>query len=151
MFHLKVNRQRPTSVMQKLELKIPTLVEWLISPLFSKSVLDIRTRLVVTAEPETKWMPNSDSTSKRMPKCRIWGQYDLQNYFYSCLKIAVFRDFLWLLHIKMVVARYYAPEGGHLRLSFYLENEKKSPRSLGSESDCGRIRTTNVLITSPAL
>ena len=25
----------------------------------------------------------------------------------------------------MVVARYYAPEGGHLRLSFYLENDKK--------------------------
>ena len=25
----------------------------------------------------------------------------------------------------MVVARYYAPERGHLRLSFYLENEKK--------------------------
>ena len=28
---------------------------------------------------------------------------------------------------KTVVARYYAPEGGHLRLSFYLENEKKIP------------------------
>ena len=57
--------------------------------LFSKSVLDIRTRLVVTVESETKWMPNSDSASKLMPKCKILGQYDLPNYFYSCLKIAV--------------------------------------------------------------
>ena len=57
---------------------------------FSKSVLDIRTRLVVTVEPETKWMPNSDSASKRMPECKIWGQDDLPNYFYSCLTIAVF-------------------------------------------------------------
>ena len=32
-----------------------------------------------------------------------------------------------VLSDKMVVARYYAPERGHLRLSFYLENEKKSP------------------------
>ena len=29
-------------------------------------------------------------------------------------------------YIFLVVARYYAPEGGHLRLSFYLENEEKS-------------------------
>ena len=34
--------------------------------LFSKSVLDIRTRLVVTVEPETKWMPNSGSALKLM-------------------------------------------------------------------------------------
>ena len=51
---------------------------------FSKSVLDIRTRLVVTIEPETKWMPNSDSASKLMPKCKILVQYDLPNYFCSC-------------------------------------------------------------------
>ena len=50
--------------------------------LFSKSVLDIRTQLVVTVEPETKWMPNSDSASILMPKCKILG-----------LKIAVFCDF----------------------------------------------------------
>ena len=53
--------------------------------LFSKLVLDIRMRLVVT-----KWMPNSDSALKLMPKCKILGQLDLPNYFYSCLKIAVF-------------------------------------------------------------
>ena len=58
--------------------------------LFSKSVLDIRKRLVVAVEPETKWMPNSDSASKRMSKCKILGQYDLSNYFYSSLKIVVF-------------------------------------------------------------
>ena len=58
--------------------------------IFSKSVIDIRTRLVVTVEPEIKWMPNSDSASKLMPKCKILGQYDLPNYSYSCLKIAVF-------------------------------------------------------------
>ena len=60
------------------------------SGLFSKSVLDIRTRLVVTVKPETKWMPNSDSALKLVPKCKILCQYDLLNYFYSCLKIAVF-------------------------------------------------------------
>ena len=49
--------------------------------IFSKSVLDIRTRLMVTVEPETKWIPNSDSASKHMPKCKILGQYDLPNYF----------------------------------------------------------------------
>ena len=32
-----------------------------------------------------------------------------------------------VLSDKMVVAGYYAPERGHLRLSFYLENEKKVP------------------------
>ena len=61
--------------------------------LLSKSVLDIKTRLVVTVEPETKWMPNSDYASKLMPKCKILGQYDLPNYFYSCLKTAFFWDF----------------------------------------------------------
>ena len=57
--------------------------------IFSKSVLDIRTRLVATVKPETKWMPNSDSALKLVPKCNILC-YDLLNYFYSCLKIAVF-------------------------------------------------------------
>ena len=57
---------------------------------FSKLVLDIKTRLVVTVKPETKWMPNSDYALKLMPKCKILGQYDLPNYFYSGLKIAVF-------------------------------------------------------------
>ena len=58
--------------------------------LFSKSVLDIRMRLVVAVEHETKSMPDLDSASKLMPKCKILGQYDLPNYFYSCLKIAIF-------------------------------------------------------------
>ena len=49
---------------------------------------------MVTVEPETKWMPNSDSASKLMPKCKILGQYDLQNYFYSCLKNCRFLRFL---------------------------------------------------------
>ena len=31
--YLKVNRQRPTSVMRRPELKIPTLAKWIISPL----------------------------------------------------------------------------------------------------------------------
>ena len=57
---------------------------------FSKSVLDVRTRLMVTVKPETKWMPNSDSALKLVPKCKTLCQYDLLNYFYSCLKIAVF-------------------------------------------------------------
>ena len=60
---------------------------------FSKSVLDIRTRPVVTVELETKWIQNSDSASKLMSKCKILGQYDLADYFYSCLKIVVFCHF----------------------------------------------------------
>ena len=67
--------------------------EFILIHLFSKSVLDIRTRLVVTVEPETKWMPNSDSASKLMRICKILGQYDLPNYFYSFLKIDYFLDF----------------------------------------------------------
>ena len=59
---------------------------------FSKSVLDIRTRLVTTVEPETKWMPNSDSASKLMHHWKILGQYNLPNYCCSCLRIAVFWD-----------------------------------------------------------
>ena len=35
---------------------------------FSKSVLDIKTRLVVTVELGTKWMQNSDSASKFTPE-----------------------------------------------------------------------------------
>ena len=58
-----------------------TLITLLSELVFSKSVLYIRTRLVVTVELETKWMPNSDSASKLMPKCKILGQYDLQTIF----------------------------------------------------------------------
>ena len=57
---------------------------------FSRSVLHIRTRLGVTVKPETQWMPNSDSALELVTKCKILCQYDLLNYFYSCLKIAVF-------------------------------------------------------------
>ena len=41
----------------------------------------------VTIEPETKWMPNSDFALKVMPQCKILGQYDLPNYFYSSSKL----------------------------------------------------------------
>ena len=41
--------------------------------LFSKSVLDIKTRLVVTVDHRTKWMPNSDSASTFMPKYKFLG------------------------------------------------------------------------------
>ena len=67
---------------------------------------------MVTVETETKWMPNLDSASKLMPKCKSLGQYDPPNYFYSCLKIASpykmnlkeisFRPrfvFIWQVHI----------------------------------------------------
>ena len=71
-------------------LRLAKTVECLLLLQFLISVLYIRTRLVVIVEPETKWMPNSNSASKLMPKCKILGQYDLPNYFYSCLKIALF-------------------------------------------------------------
>ena len=58
---------------------------WLLVPMDSYS----RSQFL-TSEPETKWMPNLDSALQLMAKCKILGQYDLPNYFYSCLKIAVF-------------------------------------------------------------
>ena len=70
--------------------QIHNLGQNIIIHVFSKLVLDIRTRLVVTVKHETKWMPNSDSALKLVPKCKILCQYDLLNYFYSYLKIAVF-------------------------------------------------------------
>ena len=42
-------------------------------PLFSKSVLDIKTRLVVTVELGRKWMPNSDSVTNFMPEYKFLG------------------------------------------------------------------------------
>ena len=39
------------------------------------------------------------------------------------------------------MARYYAPEGGHLRLSFYLENEKKVPGTYKSSALTTRLPT----------
>ena len=41
--------------------------------IFSKSVLNIKTRLVVTVELGTKWMPNSDSTLNFMPEYKFLG------------------------------------------------------------------------------
>ena len=43
------------------------------SIIFSKSVLDIKTRLVVTVELQTKWMPNSDSASNFMLEYKFLG------------------------------------------------------------------------------
>ena len=40
---------------------------------FSKSVLNIKTRLVVTVELGKKWMPNSDSASNCMPEYKFLG------------------------------------------------------------------------------
>ena len=80
---------------------------------FSKSVLNIRTRLVVTVEPEAKWMPNSDSASKLMPTCKILGQYGLLNYFHSYpyqnsvyLKYNVFFDEVYCNHTEKVYFKY---------------------------------------------
>ena len=84
---------------------------------FSESVLDIRTRLVVTLVPETKWMPNSDSASKLMPKCKILGQYYLPNYFYCCLKSPFSQIFIWLLHIG---------EESFLQICFHMESPYNS-------------------------
>ena len=42
-------------------------------PVFSKSVLDIKTRLVVTVELGTKSMPNSDSASNFMLEYKFLG------------------------------------------------------------------------------
>ena len=41
--------------------------------LFSKSVLDIKKRLVVVVKLGTKWMPNSDSASHFMPEYKFLG------------------------------------------------------------------------------
>ena len=41
--------------------------------IFSKSVLDFKTRLVVTVELGTKWMTNSDSASNFMTEYKFLG------------------------------------------------------------------------------
>ena len=41
--------------------------------LFSKSVFDIKTRLVVTVDLEPKWMPNSDFATNLMPEYKFVG------------------------------------------------------------------------------
>ena len=60
---------------------------------FSKSVLDIRTRLVVTVEPETKWMPNSDSTSKLCLNAKFWANTTCQTIFTAVRKFPSSGDF----------------------------------------------------------
>ena len=101
--------------------------------IFSKSVLDIRMRFVVTVEPETKWMPNSDSASKLMPKWKILGQYDLLNYFYSCLKIAVFWDFYMASPYRNELGGKVSPDCFHMespynswKICWFLNGLKKS-------------------------
>ena len=49
------------------------IIVWLSIIIFSKSVLDIKTRLVVTVDLGTKWMPNSDSELNFMPKYKFLG------------------------------------------------------------------------------
>ena len=58
--------------------------------LFSKPVLDIKMRLVVTVELGTKCMPNSDSASNFMPEYKVLGYWDLPYSFYGHLKITRF-------------------------------------------------------------
>ena len=56
---LKVNRQRPTFVMRRSELKIPTLAKWLISPLvrviikICKKILVLKTNSNINIYNET--------------------------------------------------------------------------------------------------
>ena len=52
----------------------PPLVRHLLrNRLFSKSVLDVKMRLVVTVELGTEWMPKSDSASNFMPEFQFLG------------------------------------------------------------------------------
>ena len=68
-------------------------------PEFSKSVLDIKTRYVVTVEPRTKWMPNSDSALKLIPECKILGQYDTHFIIHTRLHGHLYSITFW--NIKM--------------------------------------------------
>ena len=58
--------------------------------LFSKSVFDIKTRLVATVELGTKWMPNSDSAPNFMPQYKFLCLLGPTNSFYGYLKITRF-------------------------------------------------------------
>ena len=52
-----------------------------------------------------------------MPKCKILGQYDLLNYFYSCLKIVVFWDFYMASPYKNELGGKKFPQ-----ICFHMEN-----------------------------
>ena len=63
--------------------------------LISKSVLGIKTRLVVTVDLGTKWMPNSDSASNFVPEYKLLGHYGLPNSSYGYLKSPdFFKDYM---------------------------------------------------------
>ena len=89
--------------------------------LFSKSVLDIRTRLVITVEPETKWMPNSDSASKRMPKCQIFGSIRPAKLFLQLFENCRFLRFLYSFYIKLNLGEKSFPQ-----ICFHMESPYNS-------------------------
>ena len=66
---------------------------------FSKSVLYIKMRLVVTIELGTKWMSNSDSASNFMSEYKYLGLLDLPNSFYGYLKSPDFSRIRWTVHM----------------------------------------------------
>ena len=77
---------------------------------FSKSVLDIRTRFVVTVEPETKWMPNSNSALKLCLNAKFWVNTTCQTIFTAVWKFPSSEIFIWLLHIKINLGKKFPPD-----------------------------------------
>ena len=78
--------------------------------IFSKSVLDIRTRLVVTVEPETKWMPNSDSAWNLCLNAKFWVNTTCQTIYTAVRKLPFSEIFIGLLHIKMNLGEKFPPD-----------------------------------------
>ena len=65
---------------------------------------------MVTVEPETKWIPNSDSVSNLVPECKILGKCDNAKLFLQMFESCCFSEiFLWLLHIKMNLGEESSP------------------------------------------
>ena len=76
----------------------------------SKSVLDIKARLVVTVDLGKKWMPNSDSASNFMPEYKFLGYKGLPNSFYGYLKSPGFSRIIWTFHMKTNLGETFFPQ-----------------------------------------
>ena len=90
---------------------------------FSKSVLEIKTRPVVTVDLGTKWMPNSDSASDFMPAYKCLGHQGLPNSFHGHLKSQDFSRIIRTFHMKTNLEKTFFSQ-----VYFYLEKPNKNLR-----------------------
>ena len=89
-----------------------------------------KTRLVVTVELGTKWMPNSDFVSNFMPEYKFLAYSDLPNSFNGHLKISrFFKNYMDLL---------YENKSGETspQVHFYMEKPYKNLRKRQFSNSC---------------